>query len=145
MESLCQEGDSLFHDTPTTTDRITSPPPTKSSTHPPLLLPPLFSLLYLWLCPLMWKNPSYGPVDLEIEYLQGSDWNKAHSLRAHLQGYWGQWVPACGSRRSPMAIFCARYWDPVLRQHFPMAEGPSGLQAPMPAAPGDMLKNTTPS
>lgn len=36
--------------------------------HQLLLLPP-FRLLYLWLCPLGWKNLSSGPVDLEMEYL----------------------------------------------------------------------------
>lgn len=35
--------------------------------HRQLLLLPPFRLLYLWLCPLVWKKLSSGPVDLEME------------------------------------------------------------------------------
>ena len=49
----------------------------------PLLLLLPFGLLYLWLGPLMWKKPSSGPVDLEIEYSSRSARDKPCSVRAH--------------------------------------------------------------
>lgn len=78
------EGDSLLLcGTPTATTCISCPVLSSPLHLPPLLLLLPFGLLYLWLSPLMWKNPSSGPVDLEIEYSSRSAKDKPCSERAH--------------------------------------------------------------
>lgn len=79
------EGDSLLLGStpPASTPTVLCFPPHSTYPNcppPPLLLPP-FRLLYLWLCPLMWKKLSSGPVDLEIEYSLRSARDGPCSLR----------------------------------------------------------------
>jgi hypothetical protein len=85
----------------------------------------------------MWKNPSYGPVDLEIEVLAGVGLKQGPLPESSPSGVLGAMSFSLGELEVSDGYFlCASYWDPVLTQHFPMAEGPSGLQAPIPAAAG---------
>lgn len=51
--------------------------------HQHWFLPHPTGLLYLWLRAAIWKNPSSGPIGLEIEYSSGSAQHRPHWPRAH--------------------------------------------------------------